>query len=271
MDTFTAYAGLLFRALLSVGILFFLLISLALLFNRGRGKNVMARLVNASNGDEIDISAWEISLGRAKTCDIVLNYPTVSRFHAVIVRRGKGWIIFDTGSKTGIRVNGEKIDRRAFIYDGDMIALGTALLRFSSPLFVRPETASAPSARRAERRSMSPDYFDSPPRDYAPPRSRAPAIDALINLSDDSPILLFSDVCTVGRAPDCDIVLPVMTVSKRHARLEKRGSVRVISDLGSRSGTRLNGGVLVEPIPLRDGDVINIGGIRFRYAARYVG
>ena len=37
-----------------------------------------ARLVNTANGDAFPLVSRETSLGRHKTCDIILNYPTVS-------------------------------------------------------------------------------------------------------------------------------------------------------------------------------------------------
>ncbi|MBR1810598.1 MAG: FHA domain-containing protein [Clostridia bacterium] len=264
-DLLAAYGGLLLRILLSVSIFGFLFTVLLLLFNRNYGKNVIARFINAANGDTVDVSSWEVSIGRAKTCDIVLNYPTVSRFHAVVVRRGKGWLIFDTNSKTGVRVNGEKIDRSAFIYDGDIISMGTAVLSFRSPLFKRPAELQTP-AKQVPYRNIGDDR-----RVVSAARKSAGApISALRNLADNSLILLFADDYVIGRSPGCGIVLPVMTVSRRHARLAKQNGMWTITDLGSRSGTGLNGGPVKGTMHLRDGYVIEIGGVCFRFIARYM-
>lgn len=65
-------------------------------------------LVNGANGDEFLLNHWETSIGRNKTCDIFLAYNTISRFHAVLSRRKRGWTVFDTYSKTGVYVNGKK-------------------------------------------------------------------------------------------------------------------------------------------------------------------
>lgn len=262
MEMLGAYGGLLFRVLLCVSILFFLLISLLLLFNRNYGKNVIARFINAANGEAVDISSWEVSLGRAKICDIVLNNPTVSRFHAVVVRRGKGWMIFDTNSKTGITVNGKKIDKKAFIYDGDIISMGTSVLSFRSPLFKRADKKENPPAYRdipADRRVVA-----------AAKRSSGSAISALVNMADRSLVLLFSEEYIIGRASDCDIVLPVMTVSKHQSRLVKEGSVWRLSDMNSRGGTQLNGLDVIGSVPLRGGDVICAGGIYFKFIENYM-
>lgn len=53
-------------------------------------------------------------------------------------------------------------------------------------------------------------------------------------------------------------------VSRRHARLERRGESVIITDLGSSNGTLVNGR-LVEEAELREGDVITFGKTRVRF------
>jgi len=89
-----------------------------------------AYLLNSANGDTISLKNWETSIGRSKTCDIVLNYETVSRSHAVIARRKKGWILTDTRSSTGTYINGGRINKKAFLIDGDIITFGGVSLVF---------------------------------------------------------------------------------------------------------------------------------------------
>lgn len=71
---------------------------------------------------------WENSLGRSKSCDIVLNDMGASRDHAVLMRRDLGWYICDTGSKSGVYVNGKKIQDRKIIGIGDIVTLGNTQL-----------------------------------------------------------------------------------------------------------------------------------------------
>lgn len=74
---------------------------------------------------------------------------------------------------------------------------------------------------------------------------------------------LSNDAITLGRATDCDIVLPERQISRYHARLERdaTGSF-VIRDLGSKNGTFVNGEpVGDQPYRLRDGDEIELAGI----------
>lgn len=64
---------------------------------------------------------------------------------------------------------------------------------------------------------------------------------------------------TIGRSRENTIVLTDPTVSRRHARIDQWGDVFVISDLGSTSGTLVNGVRLTDPCQLRDGNTITMG------------
>ncbi len=75
---------------------------------------------------------WENSIGRSKTCDVVLNDSTVSRDHAVLLRRELGWFVTDTESKAGIRVNGRKYIGRKLVGVGDTITVGQTNLVLES-------------------------------------------------------------------------------------------------------------------------------------------
>lgn len=76
----------------------------------------------------IPVLYWENSLGRSKSSDIVLNDMTASRSHAVLMRRESGWMITDTGSKSGTFVNGTKIKDSSPVFPGDTIAMGSSAL-----------------------------------------------------------------------------------------------------------------------------------------------
>jgi diguanylate cyclase (GGDEF)-like protein len=69
----------------------------------------------------------------------------------------------------------------------------------------------------------------------------------------------------VGRMADNDIVLDDDTVSRRHARLEKRGDVWVVMDAGSRNGTLVNDREITDVVTLARGDRVQIGSTVFKY------
>src|SRR5271168_4059523 len=65
----------------------------------------------------------------------------------------------------------------------------------------------------------------------------------------------------IGRKDYCDICFPEQSVSKRHVKILRQGSRVELSDAGSRNGTLVNGENVEGSIPLRDGDVIQLGKI----------
>ena len=77
-----------------------------------------------SDGKKIPITHWENIIGRHRKCDVVIDFPTVSRNHGVLTRYDDGsWTISDTDSSGGIRVNGEPISICALQTD-DVIDIG---------------------------------------------------------------------------------------------------------------------------------------------------
>jgi hypothetical protein len=68
----------------------------------------------------------------------------------------------------------------------------------------------------------------------------------------------------VGRAPNCDCVVPEDCVSRRHAQLWRDGDRWFLRDLGSRNGTRVNGTRVIEAAEVRAGDRVSLGGATYR-------
>lgn len=89
-----------------------------------------ACLVDSLTGKEYLITNWETSIGRSNACDIVLVYPSVSRFHAVISKHKRGWVLTDTHSSHGTGVRNTLIGKPTVINDGDEISFGGICLQF---------------------------------------------------------------------------------------------------------------------------------------------
>ncbi|MFN8495175.1 MAG: FHA domain-containing protein [Caldilineaceae bacterium] len=70
---------------------------------------------------------------------------------------------------------------------------------------------------------------------------------------------------TIGRSEECDIALPDRQVSRFHARITWQGDCYELEDLGSKNGTHLNGADVTTPVPLHDGDELQIA-LRFKLA-----
>jgi hypothetical protein len=75
---------------------------------------------------------------------------------------------------------------------------------------------------------------------------------------------LDGDRTTIGRSPDCEIFLDDVTVSRKHAVVERKGNELQIEDLGSLNGTFLNR-KRIDSGPLSDGDELQIGKYRLSF------
>ena len=69
---------------------------------------------------------------------------------------------------------------------------------------------------------------------------------------------LDTDVVSLGRDPESDIFLDDITVSRRHAEVERDGARYSIRDVGSLNGTYVNR-KLVESGELNEGDEVQVG------------
>jgi hypothetical protein len=78
-------------------------------------------------------------------------------------------------------------------------------------------------------------------------------------------------IVTLGRAPQCDVVIPDRSISRSHAFL-KRGPQGgfLLLDAGSSNGTLVNGAnVLAKgagaPTPVKPGDTVRLGRLEFTF------
>lgn len=81
----------------------------------------------------------------------------------------------------------------------------------------------------------------------------------------DTSVRLGDREYVLGRASAADVSLPHPSVSRRHARIAPMAGAHVLTDLGSTSGTTVNGAKLAGEHVLRDGDVIGLGEVELRY------
>jgi transcriptional regulator with GAF, ATPase, and Fis domain len=73
------------------------------------------------------------------------------------------------------------------------------------------------------------------------------------------------DVVTVGKMPDCDLVLTDGTVSRRHLRITRQGADRwLLVDLGSTNGTFLQG-ARIQEAPIEAGTILTAGKVEIAF------
>ncbi|MER5355982.1 FHA domain-containing protein [Kitasatospora sp. NPDC002551] len=185
-------------------------------------------------------------VGRDPTSEIVLDDPRVSWHHAVLRSTGGHWHLDDVGSTNGTFSDGRRIS-------SEDVGPGTRL-RFGNP-------ADGPSATFAGLPDPAPPPAPTPAPAPVPaerPSLIAPAASGTFRRP-SAVLRLPGRTVRIGRAPDNDLVLDDLVVSRHHAELRTLpDGGHEIADLGSHNGTYLNGGP-VERAPVGPADIVGIG------------
>lgn len=112
------------------------------------------RLIAVSpNGERAEyfVSQQELEIGKASHNHIVLNDPTVSNTHAMLLARDGGYSVVDLGSRNGTYVNGERLGTQSYtLRHGDTVQVGQTVLTFRN----RAETTANTTA------TLSPDALE---------------------------------------------------------------------------------------------------------------
>ncbi len=80
-------------------------------------------------GESFAVEGERMTIGRRPDSAVFLDDITVSRDHALLVRRGSDWYLDDCGSLNGTYVNRVRIDSRR-LEDGDELQVGKYKLTF---------------------------------------------------------------------------------------------------------------------------------------------
>lgn len=235
----------------------------------------------------------EISIGRKEGNTIRLTERNVSRRHARIVRQNGGAVYLeDLQSHNGIKVNGEKIDGKAAIGEGDRIQIGDYQLSLKLD---RTET-KAPPAGVAAADNQQTSQFVKPeaqlsamtvptmamPAAVMPTQAQAPAPAPTPVVATSQPgttperparLIVISQnffaqefpidkaAVVIGRTDENDVVINHRSISRHHAKVVREGGHFHIVDLQSANGVRVNGEEYGK-VELRKGDKIDLGHVR---------
>src|SRR5215475_5406177 len=201
--------------------------------------------VRAEGSDRTLPAGPSYTIGRDPASDIVINEDRVSWRHAVLKLDDDSWVLEDTGSTNGTYVGSRRVNRIALDgettirlghpADGPVLTLSTGLPAQRPATVVAAKPAVAGGLTSAARREPS-------------VIRRLP-----------------TKVLRIGRAPDNDVVISDLSVSRHHAELRKVGETYQIVDLNSHNGTFVNG-QRVASAPLTEGDIVGIGPSTFHLA-----
>ena len=185
------------------------------------------------------------NLGQSPDCQIPLQDPALSAYHAQLVRHDQGLYVRDLGSSSGTWVNGQCLFGPHALRDGDRVRLGQLEFLFRSSALPKMT-------------------LDTEHKSLAGPRLEVRSGGAL-GLS----FALGSNPVVLGSSPDCGIRLTDPSVNPRHAELRSNGALYALTDLGSYNGTFARGARLApgQALSLSEGEWLRFGAVDVLYSS----
>jgi pSer/pThr/pTyr-binding forkhead associated (FHA) protein len=169
-------------------------------------------------------------IGSRRDCHLSLNDPDVSKVHSAVVHTGTTLLVVDLCSRAGTFLNGQSVRVRE-LRPGDRLQIGTVVVNVDTtsrtPVAVMGTLTPPPPALTLGGRGVD----------------------------------LKAGAAIIGRRGTCDLVLDTPDVSLAHTLLFSFAGRPAVFDLGSRSGTFLNG-KRIALAHLNQGDRLMIGGER---------
>jgi pSer/pThr/pTyr-binding forkhead associated (FHA) protein len=95
----------------------------------GEGATLVIRSGGGRSGEVFNVSGERMTIGRSPDAEIFLDDVTVSRNHALLVRRRDGLYIDDLGSLNGTYVNRRRIESHK-LANGDELQVGKYKLTY---------------------------------------------------------------------------------------------------------------------------------------------
>ncbi len=172
-------------------------------------------------------------IGSRSNARIHLTSSSVSKAHALLVKDGSQIYIRDLASRTHVLINDVEVHEET-LADGDLIKIGSFTFKYTAGRSTSPPSAGVQSA-------------------------------SLQVIGADYPVPIDQRVLLIGRRSSSDIHLLEESVSTAHAVIFEMDGKHHVRDLGSRTGTYVNG-VQVHQHSLNAGDSIRIGETTLTYA-----
>jgi hypothetical protein len=93
------------------------------------GPALVIRTGGGRAGESFAVDGEQMTIGRRPDCDVFLDDVTVSRDHALLVKRGESWYLDDCGSLNGTYVNRSRIESQR-LEEGDEVQIGKYKLTY---------------------------------------------------------------------------------------------------------------------------------------------
>jgi pSer/pThr/pTyr-binding forkhead associated (FHA) protein len=176
-----------------------------------------------------------VVIGRSSGSDVRLPDTSVSQRHATIRQRGADYIVLDEGSTNGTFVGPVQLSPGAprVVKSGDRIRVGRVWLE------IGVDSGATPSGPPATKELALRLVAGALEADGSP---GAPSIQVEAGPDRGATLVLneFQRTYTLGRTPDCDLVLGDEDLSRRHLQVRRVGADVMVKDCASKNGSSLD-------------------------------
>jgi hypothetical protein len=232
------------------------------------GSNQMFRVTLSLGGNVVrkyPFEKNEVSIGRDAECDISIDNVAVSRTHAAISNVDGEWVLKDLQSGNGTFVNGEKISSRT-LQSGESFVIGKYNLLFEAVGEVEGLVRDVARKAGGEDATFRLDRKELD-RLIGKAGKAADVRGSLLPEGGGNPVPLNKPFHFAGSASDCTIPAAGFMVAPRVAVfLKDEGGYRLVK-VGGKFGSVTVNGQNVDSRVLRPGEVVEICGKRYQYAA----
>ena len=110
-------------------------------------RRYLGKLVPCGGGDPIGLLESPLLVGRRSACDITLKFADVSSRHCTLTYEDGFWVVDDCGSRNGVRVNSERVERKV-LYPEDRISFAShRFIVYYTPEGILPPDEDDPFAK----------------------------------------------------------------------------------------------------------------------------
>ncbi len=206
------------------------------------------------------IAKPEFTIGRKVDNDLVIEDGAVSGRHARIVKIQAVYFIEDLGSTNGTYIDGNKIDRKQ-LRDADVVTIGKHKLLFMED--VEDVVKAVPQAGGfSDKTTFLRSGDHSSP---SPTKRQMGVVKVVSGRTDRKQYKLNKQLTIIGSEPDASIRLTGFFAPKTAAMIGRRGDGYYVTVAAKKTGVQLNDLAVEGQADLKDGDVLEVAGVKMYF------
>jgi pSer/pThr/pTyr-binding forkhead associated (FHA) protein len=206
---------------------------------------------------EVQLSKDRTTLGRRPYNDIVIDNLAVSGEHAVLLMTGNEVYLEDLNSTNGTYVNGKAV-KKQLLQNSDTVEIGKYKIKyineagaagFEKTMIFKPGAVGMPALGAAAQPGAA-----APARPLEPPQQLQGRIKVLSGAAAGREVPLVKVVTTIGK--------PGVAV----AAITRRPQGFVVAHVEGGNKPTLNGAAIgADPVPLKNGDLLELAGTQMQF------